>query len=56
MVSPFGNTPQQGSKFNNKQLSDIDKLEGGDAITIKNVKAVGPDGKVRSLGMIQVTI
>jgi gliding motility-associated protein GldM len=56
MVSPFGNTPQQGCKFNNKQMSDIDKLEGGDAITIKNVKAVGPDGKIRSLGMIQITI
>ena len=45
-----------GSRFNAKQLSDVDKLKGGDILTLKNIKAVGADGKVRSLGLIQIQI
>jgi gliding motility-associated protein GldM len=56
MVTIFGSVNTTGSKFNNRMLSDIDKLEGGDILTLKNIKAVGPDGKVRSLGLIQVQI
>jgi gliding motility-associated protein GldM len=56
MLTIFGSVNVSGSRFNARQLSDIEKLEGGDILTIKNIKAVGPDGKVRSLGMIQVQI
>jgi hypothetical protein len=37
-------------------LSDIERLEGGDIVTFKNIKAVGPDGKVRSPGIVQINI
>lgn len=56
MVTVFGSVNVNGSRFSGKQLSDIDKLEGGDILTLKNIKAVGPDGKVRSLGLIQIQI
>lgn len=40
-----------------RQFSDFEKLEGGDIITFKNIKAVGPDGKLRTnLGVIQVEL
>ncbi len=39
-----------------KQKADIDELEGGDLITFKNIRAIGPDGKTRSLGVIQVEL
>ena len=45
-----------GNKFNGRVLSEIDKLEGGDVITIKNIKAVGPDGKIRTLSPILIQI
>lgn len=56
MVTIFGSVNTSGSKLSSRMLSDIDKLEGGDFLTLKNIKAVGPDGKVRSLSMIQVQI
>ncbi len=56
MVTPFGVVDASGSKFTARQLSDIDKLEGGDLLTIRNIKAVGPDGKHRSLPPVQVQI
>ena len=56
MVTIFGSVSTSGARLNGKMLSDIDKSEGGDLITFKNIKAVGPDGKVRSLGLIQVQI
>ena len=56
MLTIFGSVNVNGSRFNAKQLSDIDKLVGGDILTLKNIKAVGPDGKVRSLGLIQIQI
>ena len=56
MLTVFGSVNVVGSRFNARQLGDIDKLEGGDIVTLKNIKAVGPDGKVRSLGLIQITI
>jgi gliding motility-associated protein GldM len=56
MVTIFGSVNTSGSRLNSRMLSDIDKLEGGDVLTLKNIKAVGPDGKVRSLGLIQVQI
>ena len=56
MVTIFGSVNTTGSKLNSRMLSDIDKLEGGDILTLKNIKAVGPDGKQRSLGLVQVQI
>ena len=56
MYTIFGTSSTSGPNFNGRQLSDIDRLEGGDVVTLKNIKAVGPDGKVRSLGLIQVEI
>jgi len=56
MVTVFGSVNTGGTRFNGKMLSDIDRLEGGDFLTLKNIKAVGPDGKVRSLGLIQIQI
>ena len=56
MLTVFGSVNSSGSKFNARQLSDIEKLEGGDLLTIKNIKAVGPDGKIRNLGLIQIQI
>ncbi len=45
-----------GNKLNPKVLSEIDRLEGGEALTIKNIKAVGPDGKIRTLSPIAIQI
>jgi len=56
MLTVFGSENTAGSRFNSKQLADIDRLEGGDILTLKNIKAVGPDGKTRSLGLIQIVI
>ncbi len=56
MVSPNGMDDTRGSKFSSKMKSYINNLEGGDYLIIKNIKAVGPDGKTRSLSPIQIQI
>lgn len=56
MLTVFGSKNVNGSHFSSEQLADIDKLEGGEILTLKNIKAVGPDGKYRSLGLIQIQI
>ena len=56
MVTVIRSLNSNGSRFTPQMLSVIDQLEGGDLLTLKNIKAVGPDGKVRSLGLIQVQI
>ena len=56
MLTALGSVNVNGSRFSAKQLSDIDKLKDGDVFTLKNIKAVGPDGKVRTLGLIQIQL
>ncbi len=56
MVTIFGSVNTTGNRFSPRMLTDIDRLEGGDILTLKNIKAVGPDGKERSLGLIQIQI
>ncbi len=56
MVTLFGAVSNNGPLLNSKQLENIDRLEGGDYITFKNIKAVGPDGKIRNLSPIQIQI
>jgi len=56
LITIFGSVNTTGSKLSGRMLSDIDKLEGGDLLTFKNIKAVGPDGKSRSLSLIQIQI
>ncbi len=56
MQTVFGVVKATGSKLNSRQLSDIEKLEGGDIITFKNIKAKGPDDKIRNPGIIQINL
>lgn len=56
LVSPNGSDDTKGSRFSSKMRSYINNLEGGDYLMIKNIKAVGPDGKTRSLSPIQIQI
>jgi len=56
MLTVFGSVNATGSHLSDEQLSDIDKLESGGIFTLKNIKALGPDGKVRTLGLIQVKV
>ena len=56
LLTVFGPVPTSGSHLSAKQLNDIDRLEGGEFVIIKNIKAVGPDGKQRSLSPIQVQL
>lgn len=52
----FGTVSTNGSKFSARQMDDIERLESGDLLTIRNIKAVGPDGKPRSLSSIQISL
>lgn len=56
IVTVLGSADSQGGKLSSAQLAQIDRLEGGDYITFRNIKAVGPDGKTRNLGLIQVQL
>lgn len=56
MRTSEGSVDATGPRFNAKQLINIDRLEGGDNLMLKNIKAVGLDGKVRSLGIINIEI
>ena len=56
MVTPLGMQDTKGSELTARQLSDIDRLEGGDLLTIRNIRAVGPDGKERRLPPVQIQI
>lgn len=48
--------PVSGNRFNSRQLGLIEELEGGDDVFIKNIVAVGPDGRPRKLGTISIQL
>ena len=56
MTTVYGSVDAQGSKLTRRQLDDINRLERNDVITFKNIKAKGPDGKIRSLSLLQVDV
>ena len=45
-----------GSKFTRPQLEIVSQLRTGQRITFENIKAVGPDGKIRTLNSIVLKI
>ncbi len=55
-LSIIGTSTSNSGQLTSRQKSDLDQLEGGDIITFKNIQAVGPDGKTRDLGVIQVEL
>ena len=56
MTTKIGTVDATGSTLTKRQLDDINRLERGDIITFRNIKAKGPDGKIRTLGLLQVDI
>lgn len=56
MSTIIGSVDAQGGKLTKRQLDDIARLERGSAVTFRNIKAKGPDGKIRSLGLLQVEL
>lgn len=56
MLTAIGVATSNSEELSNRQRTQLKQLEGGDIITFKNIKAVGPDGKTRSLGIIQVEL
>lgn len=56
MTTKIGTVDATGNKLTKRQLSDINRLERGDVITFRNIKAKGPDGKIRTLGLLQIDI
>ena len=56
MTTKIGTVDATGDKLTNRQLQDINRLERGDIITFRNIKAKGPDGKIRTLGLLQIEI
>lgn len=56
MLTAIGVATSESEQLSNRQRTQLSELEGGDIITFKNIKAVGPDGKTRSLGIIQVEL
>ncbi len=56
MLTVMGVASSKSGNLTSSQLRQLEQLEGGDIITFKNIKAVGPDGKTRSLGVVQVEL
>jgi hypothetical protein len=54
MVTVFGSSSATGSALTSAQLAIIDKMEGGETIVFREIKAVGPDGRVRTLPSVTV--
>ncbi|NDV46347.1 gliding motility protein GldM [Paludibacter sp. 221] len=56
LATIIGQVDAQGSTLTKRQLDDINRLERNDLITFRNIKAKGPDGKIRSLPPIQIEL
>ena len=56
MVTNFGSKQASGSALTSAQLADIDKLEGGERIIFTDIKAKGPDDKIRPLTPVTVEL
>jgi hypothetical protein len=56
MVTIMGSSTSSSGSFSSKQLSDLDKMEGGDNIAFTHIRAVGPDKKVRSLPSVTIQL
>jgi beta-lactamase regulating signal transducer with metallopeptidase domain len=50
------NEVSHNNKFTKKQKNLIEKLKNGEKVYIENIKAKGPDGNIRQLGSIALTI
>jgi len=51
-----GNVRADGNRLTPRQLQDIERLDRGSIITFREIDARGPDGTVRRLGLLQVTL
>jgi len=56
MVTKFGSSESHSGKLTGEQLSQIDRLRAGDIITFRAIKAVGADGKTRSLNVVSISL
>ena len=56
MVTKFGSSESHSGKLTGEQRSQIDRLRAGDIITFRAVKAVGADGKTRSLNVVSIQL
>lgn len=56
MQTVIGVVTSNSGELNARQTQQLEQLEGGDFIHLKNIKAVGPDGKTRSLNPITVEL
>lgn len=56
MQTIMGVISNNSGELNSRQIAMLSDLEGGDFILLKNIQAVGPDGKTRSLNPITVEL
>ena len=56
MVTKFGSLESHSGKLTGEQLAQIDRLRAGDLITFRAIKAVGADGKTRSLNVVSISL
>ncbi|MCL1868564.1 MAG: gliding motility protein GldM [Paludibacter sp.] len=56
MVTVFGSSNSSGSALTSAQLAIIDKMEGGESVVFTDIKAVGPDGRVRLLPTVAIEL
>ena len=52
----IGVVAAEGNRLTPRQLQDIERLERGDIITFLNIRATGPDGAVRNLRNVEITL
>ena len=48
--------PVKSNRFSTEQISLISNVSKGQKVYITNIKAVGPDGTIRQLGSIALTV